>query len=71
MITVTGHFVSYTYIVVIIRDVVGVRAELPAARRPAVAGPVSVPLVVRPLDRWPKGAVIVGGDRTDGGGSPC
>ncbi|OSC42000.1 MFS transporter [Mycobacterium decipiens] len=62
MIAVTGHFVSYTYIVVIIRDVVGVRgpnlAWLLAAY--GVAGLVSVSVVARPLDRSPKGAAIVG-----------
>ncbi len=60
MVAVTGHFVSYTYIVVVIRDVVGVRgpnlAWLLAVY--GAAGLVAVPLVARPLDRWPKGAVV-------------
>jgi predicted MFS family arabinose efflux permease len=61
MIGVTGHFVSYTYIVVIIRDVVGVRgpnlAWLLAAY--GAAGVMAVGLVARPLDRRPKGAVLL------------
>ena len=61
MIGVTGHFVSYTYIVVIIRDVVGVRgpnlAWLLAAY--GAAGVMAVGLVARPLDRRPKSAVIL------------
>jgi predicted MFS family arabinose efflux permease len=61
MIAVTGHFVSYTFIVVIIRNVVGVRgpnlAWLLAAY--GIAGLLSVPLVARPLDRRPKGAVLL------------
>lgn len=60
MIGVTGHFVSYTYIVVIIRDVVGVRgpnlAWLLAAY--GAAGVLAVPLVARPLDRRPRGAIL-------------
>ena len=60
MIGVTGHFVSYTYIAVIIRDVVGVRgpnlAWLLAAY--GCAGVLAVPLVARPLDRRPRGAII-------------
>jgi predicted MFS family arabinose efflux permease len=61
MVAVTGHFVSYTFIVVIIRDVVGVRgpnlAWLLAAY--GFAGLVAVPMVARPLDHWPRGAVLV------------
>ena len=61
MIGVTGHFVSYTYIVVIIRDVVGVRgpnlAWLLAAY--GAAGVMAVGLVARPLDRRPKSALIL------------
>ena len=61
MVGVTGHFVSYTYIVVIIRDVVGVRgpnlAWLLAAY--GVAGVLAVPLVARPLDRRPRGAIVL------------
>ena len=60
MIGVTGHFVSYTYIAVIIRDVVGVHgpnlAWLLAAY--GVAGVLAVPLVARPLDRRPRGAIL-------------
>jgi predicted MFS family arabinose efflux permease len=61
MIAVTGHFVSYTYILVIIRNVVGVRGPNQAWLLAAygVAGLLSVPLVARPLDRRPKGAVIL------------
>jgi predicted MFS family arabinose efflux permease len=62
MIAVTGHFVSYTFIVVIIRRVVGVHgpnlAWLLAAY--GVAGLLSVPLVARPLDHRPRGAIILG-----------
>ena len=61
MIAVTGHFVSYTFIVVILRNVVGVRgpnlAWLLAAY--GLAGLLSVPLVARPLDRRPRRAIIV------------
>jgi predicted MFS family arabinose efflux permease len=61
MVAVTGHFVSYTFIVVIIRNVVGVRwpnlAWVLAAY--GVAGLLSVPLAARPLDRRPRGAIIV------------
>jgi predicted MFS family arabinose efflux permease len=61
MVAVTGHFVSYTYISVIIRDVVGVRGPNQAWLLAAygMAGLLSVPLVARPLDRRPRGAVIV------------
>ena len=60
MIAVTGHFVSYTYIVVIIRNVVGVRGPNLAwvLAVYGVAGLLSVPLVARPLDRRPRGAII-------------
>ncbi|SPM33388.1 Predicted arabinose efflux permease, MFS family, partial [Mycobacterium rhizamassiliense] len=61
MVAVTGHFVSYTFIVVIIRDVVGVRGPNQAWLLAAygLAGLLSVPLVARPLDRRPKGAILV------------
>lgn len=60
MIAVTGHFVSYTFIVVVIRDVVGVRGPNQAWLLAAygVAGLLSVPLVARPLDHRPKGAIV-------------
>ena len=60
MIGVTGHFVSYTYIVVIIREVIGVRgADLAwVLAAYGVAGVIAVPMVARPLDRRPKGAII-------------
>jgi predicted MFS family arabinose efflux permease len=61
MVGVTGHFVSYTYIVVIIREVVGVRGPNLAWVLAAygAAGVVSVGMVARPLDRRPRGAVIL------------
>jgi predicted MFS family arabinose efflux permease len=61
MVAVTGHFVSYTFIVVIIRNVVGVRGANLAWVLAAygLAGLLSVPLVARPLDRRPRGAVIL------------
>ncbi len=60
MVGVTGHFVSYTYIVVIIRDVVGVRGPSLAWVLAAygAAGVIAVGLVAQPLDRRPKGAII-------------
>lgn len=61
MVGVTGHFVSYTYIVVIIRDVIGIRGPNQAWLLAAygVAGVIAVTLVARPLDRRPKGAIVV------------
>jgi predicted MFS family arabinose efflux permease len=60
LIVVTGQYISYTFIVVIIRDVLGVQgpnlAWLLAAY--GVAGLVATPLVARPMDRWPKTIVI-------------
>ena len=60
MVAVTGHYISYTFIVVVIRDVVGVRgpnlAWLLAAY--GVAGLLAMPLVARPLDYRPRTAVI-------------
>ncbi len=61
MVGVTGHFVSYTYIVVIIRDVVGVHGPTLAWVLAAygAAGVLAVGLVARPLDRRPRGAVVL------------
>ncbi|CAM4462177.1 Sugar efflux transporter B [Mycobacterium basiliense] len=60
MVGVAGHFVSYTYIVVIIRQVVGVRGPNQAWLLAAygVAGVIAVGLVARPLDRRPKATII-------------
>ena len=60
MVAVTGHFVSYTFIVVIIRNVVGVRGANLAwvLAVYGLAGLLSVPLVARPLDRRPRRAII-------------
>ena len=56
---VTGHFVSYTFIVVIIRDVVGLGgtnlAWLLAAY--GIAGLTAMALLARPGDRHPKAAM--------------
>lgn len=60
LIVVTGHYISYTFIVVIIRDVVGVRGPNVAWLLAAygVAGLAAMPLVARPVDRRPKATVI-------------
>jgi predicted MFS family arabinose efflux permease len=61
MIAVAGHFVSYTYIVVIIRDVVGVRGANQAWLLAAygAAGLLAVPLMARPSDHRPRGAILI------------
>lgn len=60
LIVVTGHYISYTFIVVIIRDVVGVRGPNVAWLLAAygIAGLAAMPLVARPVDRRPKATVI-------------
>jgi predicted MFS family arabinose efflux permease len=60
MIGVTGHFVSYTFIVVIIRDVVGVPGPRLAWLLAAfgIAGLVSMAAMARPLDRWPHASTV-------------
>jgi predicted MFS family arabinose efflux permease len=60
MIGVTGHFISYTFIVVIIRDVVGVHGGRLAWLLAAfgIAGLVSMGVMARPLDRWPQASVV-------------
>lgn len=60
MVAVTGHYISYTYIAVIIRDVVGVRGPALAWLLAAygVAGLVAMPLIARPSDHRPKAAVM-------------
>jgi predicted MFS family arabinose efflux permease len=60
MIGVTGHFISYTFIVVIIRDVVGVHGAWLAWLLAAfgIAGLVSMGVMARPLDRWPQASVV-------------
>ncbi|MDT5233074.1 MAG: hypothetical protein QOI39_3574 [Mycobacterium sp.] len=60
MIGVTGHFISYTFIVVIIRDVVGVHGPRLAWLLAAfgIAGLVSMGVMARPLDRWPQASVV-------------
>jgi predicted MFS family arabinose efflux permease len=61
LVVVAGHFISYTYIVVVIRDVVGVHGPGLALLLAAfgVAGLVAMPLVARPLDRRPNTAIGV------------
>ena len=60
MIGVTGHFISYTFIVVIIRDVVGVHGPKLAWLLTAfgIAGLVSMGVMARPLDRRPQASVV-------------
>lgn len=60
MVAVTGHYISYTFIAVIIRDVVGVRGPAFAwlLATYGVAGLLAMPLVARPSDHRPRAAVI-------------
>ncbi len=59
LIGVTGHFISYTFIVVIIRDVVGVHGPPLAWLLAAfgIAGLLGMGMMARPLDRHPKASV--------------
>ncbi|WP_124713958.1 MFS transporter [Mycolicibacterium nivoides] len=60
LIGVTGHFIAYTFIVVINRDVVGIHgphlAWLLAAY--GIAGLGGMAAMARPLDLWPKASVL-------------
>jgi predicted MFS family arabinose efflux permease len=60
LIAVTGHYMSYTYIAVISRDVVGVRGPALAwlLATYGVAGLLAMPLIARPSDHRPRAAVI-------------
>lgn len=60
LVGVTGHFISYTFIVVIIRDVVGVHGAQLAWLLAAfgIAGLISMSLMARPLDQRPTASVV-------------
>src|SRR6476661_6713833 len=60
LIGVTGHFMSYTFIVVIIRDVVGVHGARLAWLLAffGIAGLAAMAAMGRPLDRHPKASVV-------------
>jgi predicted MFS family arabinose efflux permease len=60
MVAVTGHYISYTFIAVIIRDVVGVRGPSIAwlLATYGIAGLLAMPLIARPLDHRPRAAVL-------------
>jgi predicted MFS family arabinose efflux permease len=60
LIGVTGHFISYTFIVAIIRDIVGLRGSDQAWLLAAygIAGLAAMALLARSGDRRPKAAVI-------------
>lgn len=60
MIGVTGHFIAFTFIVVIIRDVVGIHGPHLAWLLAAfgVAGLAGMAAMARPLDLWPKASVL-------------
>ena len=57
---VTGHFISYTFIALVISDVVGVQGPNLAWLLAAfgVAGLVTMPLLARPADRRPKATAV-------------
>lgn len=59
LVAVAGHFISYTFILVVIRDVVGVRGANQAWLLAAfgVAGLVAMLLAARPSDRHPRAAL--------------
>jgi predicted MFS family arabinose efflux permease len=60
LVGVTGHFISYTFIVVIIRDVVGVNGPRLAWLLAAygIAGLLAMAALARPSDRSPTAAVV-------------
>ena len=60
LVGVTGHFISYTFIVVIIRDVVGVHGPHLAWLLAGfgIAGLVAMAVMAAPSDRRPKASVI-------------
>ena len=60
LVGVTGHFISYTFIVVIVRDVVGVNGPKLAWLLAVygIAGLLSMALLARPTDRSPVTAVV-------------
>lgn len=60
LIGVTGHFISYTFIVVIIRDIVGVHGPNLALLLAVygVAGLAAMGLLARPGDRHPRATVV-------------
>lgn len=60
LVGVTGHFISYTFIVVIIRDVVGVGGSTLAwlLAGYGVAGLAAMGLLARPGDRRPRATVL-------------
>ena len=60
LIGVTGHFISYTFIVVIIRDVVGLHGPHLAWLLAGfgIAGLLAMAAMARPLDRHPKASVV-------------
>ncbi|WP_264077769.1 MFS transporter [Mycolicibacterium houstonense] len=60
LIGVTGHFVAYTFIVVIIRDVVGIHGPHLAWLLAGfgIAGMAGMAAMARPLDLWPKTSVL-------------
>lgn len=60
LIGVTGHFIAFTFIVVIIRDVVGIHGPHLAWLLAAfgVAGLAGMAAMARPLDLWPKASVL-------------
>lgn len=59
LIVVAGHYISYTFIVVVIRDAVGVAEPnlVWLLEVFGVAGLLAMPLVGRPLDRHPRAAL--------------
>ena len=60
LVGVTGHFISYTFIVVIVRDVVGVHGPHLAWLLAGfgIAGLLAMAVMATPSDRRPKASVI-------------
>ncbi|WP_166907705.1 MFS transporter [Mycobacterium sp. DL440] len=60
LIGVTGHFIAFTFIVVIIRDVVGIHGPHLAWLLAGfgIAGLAGMAAMARPLDLWPKASVV-------------